>query len=119
MCSYNITQVYPYDPTNLAIHSILRPEEELKLNSGRNFKKIVSFDDIVHFIDEENIVTYEDFDCGITFYAEAPTKMRQINRETNYFSSFSEKPKCIPSNDQHNCFVDEQHNFIIFLNPYI
>ena len=28
------------------------------------------------------------------------------------------KPKCIPSNDQHNCFFDEQHSSSIFLNPY-
>ena len=25
------------------------------------------------------------------------------------------KPQCIPSNDQHNCFIDKQH---IFPNPY-
>ena len=37
------------------------------------FQKTVSFDDIVHFIDEEDIVTYEDFDCVITFYTETPT----------------------------------------------
>ena len=59
MCSYNKTQVAPYDPTKLAIHSILRPEDNLISNCGQNFKKTVSFDDIVHFIDEEDIVTYE------------------------------------------------------------
>ena len=64
----------------------------------------------MHFIDEENIVIYQDFDCGITFYLEAPTKIRQINRERNYFSRSCEKPKCITSSDQHNCFIDEQHN---------
>ena len=68
MCSYNKNQVCPYDPTKLAIHSILRPEDDLISNGGQNFRKIVSFDDIVHFIYEENIVTYEDFGCGITFY---------------------------------------------------
>ena len=83
MCNYNKTQVSPYDPTKLAIHSIWRPEEDLKSNCGQNFNKTVSFDDIVHFIDEENFVTYVDFDCGITFYPETPTKMRQINRERN------------------------------------
>ena len=25
-----------------------------------------------------------------------------------------EKSKCIPSNDRHNCFIDEQHNLISF-----
>ena len=79
MCSYNKTQVTPYDPTKLAIHSILRPEDDLISNFGQNFKKTVSFDEIVHFIDEEEIVIYEDFDCGITFYPETPTKTREID----------------------------------------
>ena len=73
MCSYNKTQISPYDPTKLEIHSILRPEDDLISYCGQNFKKTVSFDDIVHFIDE-NIVTYVDFDCGITFYPETPKK---------------------------------------------
>ena len=119
MCSYNKTQVSPYDPTKLAIHSILRPEDDLISNCGQNFKKTVSFDDFVHFIDEEDVVAYEDFDCAITFYPETPTKIRQINREWNYISRSCEKSKCIPSKDRHNCFIDEQHNSNIFLNPYI
>ena len=80
--------------------------------------KRLSFDDIVYFIDEEDIVTYEDSDCGITFYPETPTKIREINRERNYISRSCEKSKCIPSNDRHNYFIDEQHSSNIFLNPY-
>ena len=118
MCSYNKTQVYPYDRTKLAIHSFLRPEDDLISNCGPNFREIVSFDDIVHFIDKEDIVTYEDLDCGITFYPETTTKIRQIMRERNYISRSCKKSKCIPSNDRHNCFVQEQHNSNIFLNPY-
>ena len=57
MCSYNKTQASPYDPTKLAIHSSLRPEDDLISNCGPNIKKTVSFDDVVHFIDEENMVT--------------------------------------------------------------
>ena len=115
------TQVAPYNPTKLAIHSILRSGDDLTSNCGQNLKKIVSFDDIVHSIveDEENIVNYVDFDCGITFYPETPANIRQINREPNYISRSCEKTKCIPSNDQQNCFIHEQHSFIIFLNPYI
>ena len=119
MCSYNKTQVSLYDPTKLAIHSILRQEDDLLSNCGPNVKKTVSFDDVVHFIDEENIVTYVDFDCGTTFFPETPTKIRQINRERNYISRSCEKPECIPSNDQHVSPVDEQHSFNIFLTPYI
>ena len=119
MCSYNKTRVSPYDPTKLAIHSILRPEDDLISNCGPNVKKTVPLDDVVHFIEEENIVTYVDFDCGITFLPETPTKIRQINRERNYISRSCEKPQCIPSNDQHVCPVDEQRSSNIFLTPYI
>ena len=74
---------------------------------------------MVHFIDDENIVTYVDFDYGFTFYPETPkTKITQINRERNYISRTCEKPKCIHSNDQHNCFIDEKHSSNNFLNPY-
>ena len=118
MCSYNKTQVSPYDTTKLPIRSFLRPEDDINSNCGQNFKKTVSFDDIVHFLDEEDIVAYEDFDCAITFYPETPTKIRQINRERNYISISCEKSKCIPRNDQHNCFIDEQHSSNFFLNPY-
>ena len=118
MCSYNKTQVSPNDPTKLAILSILRPEDDLLSNCGQNFKKTVPFDDILHFIDEEDNVTYEEFDCGITFYHKTPTKIGEINRERNYISRFREKSKCLTSNDRHNCFIDKQHNSNILLNPY-
>ena len=81
MCSYIKTQVSPHDPTKLAIHSILRLEDALITNCGQTFKKTVSFDDIVLFIDEENIVAYVDFDFGVNFEPETPTKIRQIKRE--------------------------------------
>ena len=86
MCSYHKTQVSHYDPEKLAIHSILRPEDDLISNCGQNFEKTVSFDDIVHFIDEEDIVIYQYFDCGFSFYPETPTKIRESNRERKYIS---------------------------------
>ena len=104
------TQVSPYDPSKPATHSILHPEYDLISNCGQNFKKTVSFDNIVHFIDEEDIVTYEEFDYSITFFHETPTKPREINRERNYISRSCEKSKCIPINDRHNCFFNEQLN---------
>ena len=113
----NKTQVSPYEPTKLAIHSILRPEDDLMSNCGRNFKMTVSFGDTVHFTHEENIVTCVDFDCGITFYPKTASKIRQINRERNYNFRSCEKPKCIPSNYQHYCCIDEQHSSNLFLNP--
>ena len=116
--NYNKSGLSPYDPTKLAVHSILRPEDDLISNCGPNVKNTVSFDEAVHFLDEENFVTYVNFDCGITFLPETPTKIRQINRERNYISRSCEKHHCIPSNDQHICSVDEQHSSNIFLNPY-
>ena len=118
MYNYNNSGLSPYDPTKLAIHSILRPEDDLIPNFGPNVKRTVPFDDVVHFIDEGNIVTYVDFDSGISFLPETPTKFRQINRERNYISRSCEKSQCIPSNDQHVCPVDEQHSSNIFLTPY-
>ena len=75
MYNYNKTKDSQY-PTKLAIYSILRPEANLVSNYGHIFKRTVSFEDIVHFIDKKNIVTYVDFDCGVTFQLETPTKIR-------------------------------------------
>ena len=119
MYNYNKSGLSPYDPTKLAIHSILRLEGDLISNCGLNVKRTVSFDDVVHFIDEENIVTYVVFDCGFTFLPETTSKIKPINRERNYISRSCEKPQCIPSNDQHVYPVDEQHSSNIFLTPYI
>ena len=96
---YNYKKSGPsvYDPTKLAIHSNLRPEDDLISNFGPNVKKTVSFDDVVHFIDEENIVTYVDFDFGITSLPETPTKIRQINRKRNYISRSCENPSAFPA----------------------
>ena len=76
MYNYNKSVLSTYDSTKLAIHTILRPEDVLISNCCPNLKKTVSFDDVVHFIDEENMVTDVDFDCGITFFPETPTKIR-------------------------------------------
>ena len=73
MYNYKSNQEVPYDPAKLAIHSILRLEVDRISNSGHIFKKTVSFEDLVPSIDEENIVTYVDFDFSLTFYPEART----------------------------------------------
>ena len=96
MCSYIKTQVSPYDPTKLSIHSILRPKDDLKSNCGQNFKTTVSFDNNVHFIDEEDIGTYEDFDCGITFYPETPTKSERSTENGITFPDPVKNPSAFP-----------------------
>ena len=87
----------PYVPTKLAFHSILRPEDDIISNCGPNVKKTGSFDYLVQFIDEEDVVNSLDFDCGITFFPETPTKNRQTNRERNYNSRSREKPNGFPA----------------------
>ena len=119
MCNYNKNLVSSYDPTKLAIHSILRPGDVLISKFGQKFKKTFSFDHIGSFIDEENIVTYIDFDCGITFYPETPTKIRQINREPNYISRYCKKPKCIPGNNQITVLLMSSIALISFRNRTI
>ena len=89
-----------YDRTKITFHSTLRREDDPISNSGPNVKKTVSFGDVVHLIDEENMVAYVGFDCGVTFLPETPTKIRQINWERNYISRSCEKPQSIPSNHQ-------------------
>ena len=92
---------------------------DLISNCGPNVKKMVPFDDVMHFIDEENIVTYVDFDCGFILLPDTPTKSRQINRERNYISRSCEKSEYIPGNDQHVYPVDERQSSNIFRTPYI
>ena len=117
MYNYNKSQVFLYDPTKLAIHYILRPGDDLISICLHIFEETVSSDDIVHVTDEENIVTYVDFDCGSTFYPETAAKLREINRGRKYFSKSCEKLECNPSNDQQNRSFDEQRTSNIFLNP--
>ena len=96
MCSYNETQVSLYDPKKLAIHSILRPEDDILSNCGQSFKKTVSSDGIVHFIDEENNMTYVDFLRGITFYPETPTKSDTSTENGITFPDPVKNPKAFP-----------------------
>ena len=118
MYKYNKSVLSPYDPTKLAIRSLLHPEDDLISNCGPNVKKTVSFDDVVNFIDEENMVTHVHFDCGTTFLPETPTKIRQFNRERKYISRSCREPQCFPRNNQHTCSVDEHQNSNIFVKPY-
>ena len=78
MHNYN-KYVLSYYPTKLVIHFVLRPEDDIISNCGPNVKKTVSFDDVVHLIDKENMVIYVDFVCAITFFPETSTEIRQTN----------------------------------------
>ena len=84
MYTYNKIQVsvWSYKASN-SFHFAAKSRSYIKLWS---YFQEDGFDEIVHFNDEENIVTYVDFDCGITFYPEAPTKVGQTNRKRNSIS---------------------------------
>ena len=113
VCNYNTTQVSPYDPKKLTMFSILRPEDDFITNCRENFQKFVSFDEILDFLGEVNIVN---------MVLLSTVKLRQnsekINRERNYTSRSCEKPIFILSSDQHHCSIDQQHITNIFLIPY-
>ena len=74
---------------------------------------------MVHFIDEENFVTYVDFHSDITFYPEAPTKVGQINRERKNNFRSCQRPKCIPSDVVNSCSIDEERTSNIFMSLHI
>ena len=107
MNNYNKTQNTPYDPTKLGVHSFLRSEADLISKCGLISKKKKYFDAIVHLIDEENIVTWVDFGCGITFITENPTNVGQTNGQRENICRSCKKTECIPSNNQNNCSFDE------------
>ena len=96
MFSYNETQVSRYEPTKLAYHFILRPKNDLILTSGQNFEKSKSFDDIMHLIVDENIVTYEDFGCGITLCSGTPKKSGRSTENGITIPDPVKKPTAFP-----------------------
>ena len=78
----------------------------------------VSFDDIMPFFDEKNIVTYVEFDCSFIFHQESRMNIKNIQRYQTILFRPVEKPKCITISDYHICFLDEGHTTNIFLDPY-
>ena len=85
MFKYNSIQNFVDDSTQLAIQSILRTHIDFLSSCGDNFKKTISFDHMVHFIDDENILTYVCFDCGTTFDPKTFTTVEYINHEGEKF----------------------------------
>ena len=81
--NYNKTQVCPYDFTKLAIRSILRPVDDLISNCGQNFRKTVTFDDIVSFFDEEKNGTYVDFVDILTKYFDYSNSHHPLKHHRN------------------------------------
>ena len=96
MYNYNKSIFSPYDPTKLAICSVLRLEDDLISNCGPDVKKTVSIDDVVHFIDEGNMMTY-----GSVVVLRSSLKLLQkSHRSTEKGSTFPdpvENPNVFPA----------------------
>ena len=104
-----------YDPTKFVMHFNLRTNVDFISDCGDNFKKAVSLADMVHFIDEDKMVTHVDFECGTVFCPEAPTDIKRINRERRIIPGPFKIPKCIPSKARHNCFIDKENTSNVLL----
>ena len=96
MLDFNSNQYFFYYREKLAIHSVVRSEVDLTSNCGDKLKKSVCFENIVHIIDEKNILIYLDFVCGVTFYSETPTKTNNPTANRKLFQD----PVKIPSASQ-------------------
>ena len=87
LCATTIQTKTPflsYRPPN---RSLLRPKINSLSKQENNVKKTVSFDGIVHFIDEEIFVTFVGTEYGEGPYLQHPAKVEQINRERKNNSS--------------------------------
>ena len=72
--NYGSTQDSLFYPRKRAILSILRPQVDVISSCGDKFEKKVSFEDMVHFIDE-NVMTYVVFHRGIFSTQRLPQKL--------------------------------------------
>ena len=94
---------FPYCPTKLAIQSNLYPEVEIISECLDNSKKTVSFDDMVHGIDGDELVTHVVFNGGNTFYL--------------WIRSY--QSKCITADYQSKSSNDDEHTSNIILENYV
>ena len=77
--------------------SILRPEGDFISSNGHIFKKPATFDDNRHFIFKEKIVTYEDFDCSITFTLKLLKRSDWSIENGNTIPDLAKKPSAFPA----------------------
>ena len=92
MYNYNKTQDSPHDPTKLAIHCVLRPKVNLASFFDLSLEKTLSFDDLMHFSEEEKIVASVNFDCGFSLYHEFPKKANRSTENGKKFPDAVETP---------------------------
>ena len=69
------------------------------------------------FVAEDKIISFVDFDSGICLHPEISTNIIPINQERTNISKSCENFVCIRSKGQYNCFCNEEHASIFFVNP--
>ena len=74
---------------------------------------------MVLFIDGESILTYVDFDCGITFYPETSRKVKDINRERKAIHDTVKIPSASQVTINLTVFFDGEHTSNVFQDPCI
>ena len=67
MLNHNYSPDSVYDPTKLALPSVLRPRADFESKSGHDFGNTIFIDYKVHLIDEEKIVTCVQYVSGANF----------------------------------------------------
>ena len=111
-------QDFLFPSTKLVFQSRLRPEIDTIPNFCDHFRKTLAFSDIVQFTTEPNVVTFIHFVRGTTLYPQNPTKLEHNDWVLETISRSCENFRCVQSKDQQNCFIDKEHSFELFLEPY-
>ena len=78
LCSTTVNPKFPLRTGKAGNSSfLLRRKVDLISNCIDSFKKMVSFQDLLYFIDDENVVNYVDFDRS-----EVMTPLKLLKNET-------------------------------------
>ena len=88
MLNFKAPQVSFYRLTNFAFYFILRPEVDFVPNYDFIFMTEVFFDDMIHFLHKENIMTFTTLNCCI------PCSLKLLLQRSKIST---EKGKAIPS----------------------
>ena len=119
MCKYNKNQVSPYDQTNIEIHSIWRPEDDLISNCGKHFRKngFLPWHCAFHWWGEHRCLCI----VGLRYYFLPWHSDKKSDRSTENRFSFPEPLKnasAFPVTTNINCIIVEHHSSNNCLNPY-
>ena len=81
MVSYNSTPDSLFEPTKLAIWTILLPEVDLVSKCGDNLEMTLFSDEMMHFTDEDTFVRYVVFIFSKNLHPKAAMQEEHFNQE--------------------------------------